>query len=186
VGSFCTYVPEEIVLALDGVMVGLCAGADFAPEEAEKYLPRNTCSLIKGFFGFTLARVCPYLASSDVVVGENTCDGKKKSYEQLAPLVRRLHVVDLPQTKSADGRALLTSEYRRFAAALEELSGRTITVESLRAAIATVNAKRAALHRLVEEQIGRTVHVPADPQVVAAIGCALHAAVGVGPHSAGP
>ena len=48
-GTFCTFVPEEIVLALDGVMVGLCAGAE--------------------------------LAASDVVAGENTCDGKKKGYE---------------------------------------------------------------------------------------------------------
>lgn len=39
VGAFCTFVPEEIVLALDGVMVGLCAGAEFATAEAEKYLP---------------------------------------------------------------------------------------------------------------------------------------------------
>ena len=30
-------------------------------------MPRNTCALIKGAFGFALARVCPYLAASDVV-----------------------------------------------------------------------------------------------------------------------
>jgi len=29
-------------------------------------------------FGFKLGKVCPYLEASDVVVGENTCDGKKK------------------------------------------------------------------------------------------------------------
>jgi len=68
VGAFCAFVPEEIVLAFDGVMVGLCAGAEFATTEAEKFLPRNTCALIKGFFGFALARVCPYLAASDLVV----------------------------------------------------------------------------------------------------------------------
>src|SRR5512136_22425 len=33
VGSFCVYVPEEIVLALDGVHVGLCAGAEFGYAE---------------------------------------------------------------------------------------------------------------------------------------------------------
>ena len=30
VGSFCVYVPEEIVLACDGIPVGLCSGADWA------------------------------------------------------------------------------------------------------------------------------------------------------------
>jgi benzoyl-CoA reductase/2-hydroxyglutaryl-CoA dehydratase subunit BcrC/BadD/HgdB len=148
VGALCTFVPEEIVLALDGVLVGLCAGAEFATPEAEKYLPRNTCALIKGFFGFALARVCPYLAASDVVVGENTCDGKKKSYEIFKDLVPRLHVMDLPQTKSAEGRALLKAEFARFAAYLEELTGRKLTADALRQGIATVNAKRAAMHRL--------------------------------------
>ena len=61
--------------------VGLCAGADFGTEAAEKVLPRNTCALIKSFFGFKLARLCPYIDSCDLVVGETTCDGKKKAYE---------------------------------------------------------------------------------------------------------
>jgi len=148
VGSFCVFVPEELVLAVDGVSVGLCAGAEFGTEAAEQILPRTTCSLIKSFWGFTLEKVCPYIAASDLVVGENTCDGKKKSYEQLAPLVRRLHVLDLPQTKSEEGRRLLAAEYRRFAAELEALSDRRITAEGLRAGIGRVNAKRAALARL--------------------------------------
>jgi benzoyl-CoA reductase/2-hydroxyglutaryl-CoA dehydratase subunit BcrC/BadD/HgdB len=148
VGAFCTFVPEEIVLALDGTMVGLCAGAEFATAEAEKYLPRNTCALIKGFFGFALARVCPYLSASDVVVGENTCDGKKKGYEVFKDLVPRLYVMDLPQMKSEEGRALMRAEFKRFAAHLEELTGKTLTTDALRRGVSTVNAKRAAMHRL--------------------------------------
>lgn len=148
VGAFCAFVPEEIVLALDGVMVGLCAGAEFATAEAEKFLPRNTCALIKGFFGFALARVCPYLAASDVVVGENTCDGKKKSYEIFKDLVPRLYVMDLPHTKSAEGRSLLKAEFGRFAATLEDLIGRKLTSDVLGRGIAAVNAKRSAMHRL--------------------------------------
>ena len=148
VGAFCAFIPEEIVLALDGVMVGLCAGAEFATAEAEKLLPRNTCALIKGFFGFALARVCPYLAASDVVVGENTCDGKKKSYEIFKDLVPRLYVMDLPHTKSAEGRSLLKAEFGRFAATLEDLTGKKLTFDALRRGIAAVNAKRSAMHRL--------------------------------------
>jgi len=148
VGAFCAFVPEEIVLALDGVMVGLCAGAEFATAEAEKFLPRNTCALIKGFFGFALARVCPYLAASDVVVGENTCDGKKKGYEIFKDLVPRLYVMHLPHTKSAEGRSLLKAEFGRFAAALEDLTGKKLTSDVLRRGIAAVNAKRSAMHRL--------------------------------------
>lgn len=149
VGSFCVFVPEELILAVDGIAVGLCAGAEFGTEAAERFVPRNTCSLIKSAFGFALERVCPYLAASDLVVGENTCDGKKKNFEEFAQLVPRFIQLDMPQTRSAHGRELLTSEYRRLAAELERLSGRTITVESLRQAAAIANAKRAALARLM-------------------------------------
>jgi benzoyl-CoA reductase/2-hydroxyglutaryl-CoA dehydratase subunit BcrC/BadD/HgdB len=147
-GSFCVFVPEELILAVDGILVGLCAGAEFAPAEAEKLLPRNTCALIKGAFGFAIAKVCPYLAAADVIVGENTCDGKKKCYEIFSDLVRDLYVMDLPQMKSEVGRNLLRTEYKRFAARIEEVSGRTIEVDALKKAIGTVNAKRSAMHRL--------------------------------------
>jgi benzoyl-CoA reductase/2-hydroxyglutaryl-CoA dehydratase subunit BcrC/BadD/HgdB len=83
-----------------------------------------------------------------MIVGENTCDGKKKAYESLNQLVENLHVMDLPQVKSENGRALLKSEYMRFKAAVEQLTDVSITAESLKEAIHTVNAKRAAIHRL--------------------------------------
>lgn len=148
IGSYCVFVPEEIVLAGGATLVGLCSGADFAVEEVEKYLPRNTCSLIKSSFGFKLGRVCPYLESADMIVGENTCDGKKKAYETFAGMVDNLYVMDLPQVKSSQGRALLKEEFERFKTAVEELTGNKITVEALKEGIKVVNAKRAALHRL--------------------------------------
>jgi benzoyl-CoA reductase/2-hydroxyglutaryl-CoA dehydratase subunit BcrC/BadD/HgdB len=148
IGSYCVFVPEEIVLAANATLVGLCAGADFATEDVEKLLPRNTCALIKSSFGFKIGKVCPYLESADMIVGENTCDGKKKAYESLNQLVENLYVMDLPQVKSENGKALLRAEYKRFKAAVEELTGVSITAESLKEAIRTVNAKRAAIHRL--------------------------------------
>lgn len=148
IGSYCVFVPEELILAVDGVSVGLCAGAEFNFEGAEAVLPRNTCSLIKSAFGFKLGKVCPYLEASDVVVGENTCDGKKKSYEILAPLVKDLYIMDLPQMKTDMGRALLKEEYRKFITKLEEVSNKKITAESLKKGIEVVNAKRKAVKRL--------------------------------------
>ena len=121
IGSFCVFVPEEIVRAADATLVGLCTGADFATEEVEKLLPRNTCSLIKSAFGFKLGKVCPYIESADMIVGENTCDGKKKSYEILNKLVPNLYVMDLPQMKSPEGRDILKAEYKRFKKVVEEL-----------------------------------------------------------------
>lgn len=148
IGSYCVFVPEEIALAANATLVGLCSGADFAMEEVEKLLPRNTCALIKSSFGFKIGKVCPYLESADMIVGENTCDGKKKAYETLGGMVDNLYVMDLPQVKSANGRELLKAEFIRFKEAVEELTGVQITAELLKEATKTVNAKRAAVHRL--------------------------------------
>lgn len=150
IGCFCVFVPEEIVRAAGATMVGLCAGAEFAVEEVEKVLPRNTCALIKSAFGFKLGKVCPYLESSDMIVGENTCDGKKKSYEVLDGLVPNLYVMDLPQMKSKEGRNLLKAQYEKFKNAVEDLTGVTIDAARLKKGIELVNNKRKAVHRLSE------------------------------------
>jgi len=147
VGTFCLYVPEELVLAADAVCVGLCAGAAVGTEQAEQFLPRNTCALIKSFFGFKLAGLCPYTESCDLVIGETTCDGKKKAYELFGQL-KHTFVLEVPQMKRPEDRRLWLAELKRLAAKLEEVTGRTITAESLRRGIGTVNAKRAALQRL--------------------------------------
>jgi benzoyl-CoA reductase/2-hydroxyglutaryl-CoA dehydratase subunit BcrC/BadD/HgdB len=147
-GGFCVFVPEELILAADGIYVGLCAGASVGNDKAETLLPPNTCALIKGFFGFALEKVCPYLSASDVIVGENTCDGKKKAFEIFKRIVSELYIMDLPQTKSLEGQELLRAEYRKFMEAVERYTGRKITTEALEKAIRTVNAKRMAVQRL--------------------------------------
>ncbi|MDD3859267.1 MAG: double-cubane-cluster-containing anaerobic reductase [Bacteroidales bacterium] len=150
IGTFCVFVPEELILAVDGISVGLCAGAELAFDAAEQFIPRNTCSLIKSAFGFKLAKVCPYIEASDLIVGENTCDGKKKAYESYSKLVNNLYVMDLPQVKSVAGKNLLKEEYLRFKNELEKVSGKKITTESLKKGIEIVNNKRKAMKRLAE------------------------------------
>ena len=58
-GTFCLYVPEEIIRAAGGWCVGLCAGAEFGYDQVEQIMPRNTCSLIKSFMGFKLDQGVP-------------------------------------------------------------------------------------------------------------------------------
>ncbi len=147
IGTFCLYVPEEIILATDGVCVGLCAGADIGAQAAEQVLPRNTCALIKSFVGFKLAKLCPYVEACDLVIGETTCDGKKKAYEIFNDF-KETFVIETPHMKLPQSMALWQSEIRRLADKIEGITGKAITPENLREAIRTVNAKRKALRRL--------------------------------------
>lgn len=147
VGSFCLYVPEEIVRAANGIPVGLCSGADWATDKVEEHLPRNTCPLIKSFTGFKLGKVCPYIESSDLVVGENTCDGKKKAYEYFGTQ-KPMHIMDVPNVKNDGTMANWKAEIRRLAERVEQETGTKITAESLKEAIRVTNDKRRALQRL--------------------------------------
>lgn len=147
VGTFCVFVPEEITLAADAIHVGLCAGAEAGTDLAEQLVPRNTCALIKSFIGFKMAKLCPFTESSDLIVGETTCDGKKKAYEafnEIAPT----YVMEVPQTKTEAARELWKSEVRRYMAEVEKLTGKTISAADLKRGIKIANEKRQALQRL--------------------------------------
>ncbi|MGA7562481.1 MAG: double-cubane-cluster-containing anaerobic reductase [Desulfobaccales bacterium] len=147
IGTFCVFVPEELVLAADGVYVGLCAGAEIGKEAAEKVLPRNTCALIKSFVGFKLSRLCPFIESCDLVVGETTCDGKKKAYEIFEEYTP-VYVMEIPQMKQACDRELWKAEVRRFKEKIEGVASKEITAASLKEAIKLVNRRRRVLQRL--------------------------------------
>ncbi len=148
IGAFCIYAPEEIAYAADASMVGLCGGADFSVPDAEAILPRNLCPLIKSFYGFKLNGTCPYFQSADLVVGETTCDGKKKVYELLNELIPTC-VIEIPhQPDSAKGKEFWFNELGAFKAKIEELTGNKITAEKLKEAIELINNKRKALQRL--------------------------------------
>jgi benzoyl-CoA reductase/2-hydroxyglutaryl-CoA dehydratase subunit BcrC/BadD/HgdB len=145
VGTYCTFMPQEIALAAGAVVVSLCSTSDETIEEAEKDLPRNLCPLIKSSYGFGKTDKCPYFYFSDLVVGETTCDGKKKMYEYMAEF-KPVHVMQLPN--SADGAAspaLWRSEILRLQSALEQQFNCTISEQDLRAAITLKNRERAAL-----------------------------------------
>ncbi len=148
VGTFCVFVPEELVLAADAVHIGLCAGAEFGSEEAEKFIPRNTCALIKAFTGFKLAGLCPYVELTDLLVGETTCDGKKKAYEIFDEITGKVYVMEIPNMKNDSGRELWRREVVRFREKIESVAGRKITVDDMRRGAGLSNGKRRALQRL--------------------------------------
>jgi benzoyl-CoA reductase/2-hydroxyglutaryl-CoA dehydratase subunit BcrC/BadD/HgdB len=148
VGTFCVYVPEEIILAADGICIGLCAGAEVGTDEAEKFIPRNTCALIKAFMGFKLAGLCPYVQLTDLIVGETTCDGKKKAYEIFQDLTGKVYVMEIPNMKNDESKRLWHAEVVRFKDTIEAITRRTITLEALKRGASLVNGKRRALQRL--------------------------------------
>lgn len=147
IGTFCVYVPEEIIHAAGGVCVGLCGGSQGSIADAEKILPRNICPMVKSAFGFKVGRICPFFQVVDFVYGETTCDAKKKTWEILDRYVPT-HVMEIPQMKRERDKKLWVEEVKDFKVAVEELVGKGITEDELKDSIETMNAKRRSMQRL--------------------------------------
>ena len=148
-GTFCVYVPDEIVFAADAIATGLCGGSQFWVPGGEKVLPTNTCPLIKASVGARLDRTCPFFRIADMYVGETTCDGKKKAWEILGEDVP-IHIMNLPQMKRAKDVKAWAEEIEAFKDAVEDFTGNQITAEKLSESIRLINGKRKALERLYE------------------------------------
>ena len=148
-GTFCVYVPDEVVIAANGIVTGLCGGSQFWVPDGEKVLPKSTCPLIKASIGARLGKTCPFFRLADMYVGETTCDGKKKAWEILGEDVP-MHIMDIPQMKRPEDIERWAGEIKKFAKVVEDLTGNQITIEKLNEAIKTVNEKRKAMARVYE------------------------------------
>ncbi len=144
VGCYCAYTPYEVIRAAGAIPAVLCATSEKPIAAAEEHLPRNLCPLIKASYGFALTDTCPYFHFCDLVVGETTCDGKKKMYELLNRL-KPTYVMQLPQTVSEDAVEQWRVEIERLARRLEDALGVTVTEEALRREIAWRNEERRTM-----------------------------------------
>ena len=131
VGAYCTYFPAEVAWAAGASTVGLCSTSDETIAEAEKDLPSNLCPLIKSSYGFAKTDKCPFFYFSDVVVGETTCDGKKKMYELMND-IKPVYIMHLPQTQNDRALRYWKDEVVDFKKYLEDKFDTEITEEKLR------------------------------------------------------
>lgn len=150
IATFCLYIPDELIFALDAVGIGLCGGTNFSNYAAEDLLPTNICALIKSSLGFGVGNICPYYASSDLVIGETTCDGKKKCWEIMAKY-KNVYVLEIPQLKDrSQAKVHYISELKALITKLEEVTGNKLTAENLMKAIGRISKKRAQIRRIYE------------------------------------
>jgi benzoyl-CoA reductase subunit C len=147
VGTFCSYAPEEIILAA-GAHPFRIFGSGEAGRRADAHLQSYCCSLVRGALEDGLGERLSFL---DGVVFPHTCD----SLQRLSDLWRlnvpgtfHLDLV-LPVKLDTDGaRAYFVSVLERFRSELGEKLGVAITGEKLREAIHLTNRIRAALQRI--------------------------------------
>ena len=142
-------VPLEILDAAGMLAVSLCGMSAETIPAAEVDLPRNLCPLIKSSYGFYVSDKCPYTYFSDLIVGETTCDGKKKMYELMGEF-KNVYVMELPNSQRETALKLWKEEILKFKSYLEQTFKVVITEENVRKAVHMMNENRIALKNLYE------------------------------------
>ncbi len=157
IGFYCIYSPTEIAVAAGAIPLTLCGTRNDPIAKAEEVLPRNLCPLIKSSFGFATGDTCVFFRASDIIIGDTTCDGKKKMFE-LLPRTKRTHVLQLPQNQDTEmSMSLWRGELDRFKKVVEDVSGISIDEERLGTAIRLMNRERQARKALMDVNKADTV-----------------------------
>ena len=144
-GCLCSYTPQEILDAAGIAAIGLCGTSNETIPDAEKVLPKNLCPLIKSTYGFAYSEKCPYTYFSDLIIGETTCDGKKKMYELLNE-IKETYVLHLPQSQQRGyAKDIWYEEVKLLKEKIEEKFEVSITDTALRQAAHKRNELRQAL-----------------------------------------
>lgn len=156
IGMYCGYAPVELVRAMGAVPVFLCSFSRKPIAAAETVLPANLCPLIKSSFGFIKTDTCPFYALSQAIIGETTCDGKKKMFELISH-VKPTHIMDLPQlADEPEALEAWTTMVHKLKKWLEKTFGTTITDESIESEIKDANEKK----RLMNDFFKYIAHTP--------------------------
>ena len=149
IGMYCAYFPTELAMAAGAIPVGLCSFSNETITAAERDLPKSMCPLVKSSYGFAISDRCPFFHFADLVIGETTCDGKKKMYELMSEF-KPVHVMELPNSQSERGLVFWKSEIIRTKEYLEEFFHIVITEEMIRDAVHLNNEIRMSLKNLCE------------------------------------
>ena len=149
VGMYCAYFPTELAMAVGAIPVGLCSYANETVAAAERDLPKSICPLVKSSYGFAVEDKCPFFHFADLVIGETTCDGKKKMFEMMSEF-KPVYVMELPNSQSERGVKFWREEVVRTKEYFEEFFHVVITEQMLRDAVHLNNRIRTALKNLCD------------------------------------
>ncbi|TJX13730.1 2-hydroxyacyl-CoA dehydratase [Tissierella creatinini] len=148
VGTYCSFAPREIILAAGAVPIRLTDTTSQYDNEGEKDIPRNMCTIVKSSYGAAVSGKSPYFDKVDIIIGETTCDGKKKMFEYLKN-IKNTYVMQVPQkSEGEDEYSLWKNEILRLKELLEKEFHVEITDKKIKEAIVKKNNERRTLKRL--------------------------------------
>ncbi|MCG6911156.1 MAG: 2-hydroxyacyl-CoA dehydratase family protein [Deltaproteobacteria bacterium] len=144
IGYFCSYAPEEVMLAA-GALPYRLTGSDRQIRLADSHLQAYSCSLVRSAMEDLLGGHLDFL---DGTVFPHTCDSIQRlsdMWRMNASLTFHLDVVMPVKLEGASAKTYMVAVLKRFRKELETVTGACISEEKLIAASEVYNGLRTAL-----------------------------------------
>lgn len=149
IGTFCNFVPEELLYAAGLIPIRLCGGAYETIYPAEEVLPRDICPLIKSALGFKLLGLS-YFELCDPIIIPTTCDGKKKLGSILNDFVP-VWMLEIPERKNLKAaKDFWLGEIKLLKRRIEQITGIKIATQRLKQAIQLLHKRQEVFRRFYE------------------------------------
>jgi len=149
IGWFCSFVPEELIMAAGLEPVRL-RGSVKRLTEADAYVFSNICPYLKNIFDSGLRNRLDHL---DGIIFTNSCDGMRKLYDLWIRYIYTpfTFMLEVPKNRNEAGVRYFSQQLHALKKSLEEFYSVDITVR-LQGAISTMNEHRIMLGRIFEQQ----------------------------------
>ncbi|TJX14445.1 2-hydroxyacyl-CoA dehydratase [Tissierella creatinini] len=147
-GTFCSFTPLEVLDAANVNPVNLSSYNNDLIKYGESDLPRNLCPLVKSSYGAIISNNNKFAELADLIIGQASCDGKKKMYELLENY-KETYIMQLPQGVDRPySSSMWLSEVNYLIKYLENKYGIDITEDKLRQAALLRNKIKSLYNQL--------------------------------------
>ncbi len=151
IGTMCVQVPDELISATGSMPFRLCSGAYAYDQIGADFMPAKSCPVVRATSGMVQINQELWKDKFAAVVIPTTCDQKKKAAEQIGDSSYNVYSLEMPSSKESDAARFYWQEsVKQFALDLQKLTGKKITGENLKKAIAK-KTEAARLYRRLHE-----------------------------------
>jgi benzoyl-CoA reductase/2-hydroxyglutaryl-CoA dehydratase subunit BcrC/BadD/HgdB len=151
IGWFCSYVPEELIMAAGLEPVRL-QGSVERIREADGYVCSNLCPYLKNLMESGLNSKMADMAG---IVFVNSCDGMRRLYDLWGQYVgpkQFIYWLEVPKNQNEAAIAYFSEQLSSWAGRLENDFGVAISERRIKESIALMNEHRRVIAEIFEEQ----------------------------------
>ena len=141
IGWFCTYTPEELIIACGFTPVRIFGSKKL--EKSESYFPINFCPYLKSGWEAVMASGSSFKG----FVFTNSCDGMRRFYDTANKYYSHTpsYMIDVPRIQNEKATGFFKYNLDNTAKSLEKLGGNKISGSRLEDAVVIMDDKRRAL-----------------------------------------